>query len=233
MMWIMSIMKSVVWPLPPWFIIFLEADGAMGNCSLVRRFCFTKIFATVTLKYFNIFNIYYALIAMYIHIYHTVCAPAAPAQDGDVHDLATRCLYIRSTFASDRAVGLEATGPMEHEEMTEVVFWRIAGPLFVWKMHIPLYNRCIAGLKNHQYRSKWLIRWGKWWSTNGVSTKDTSIFLLPIFRQAHPSISSKYFKSPTPRSWLLGDVGLKWLFPAQTGICLGSASISSDDRWLR
>lgn len=43
-------------------------------------------------------------------------------EDGDVPDLATRCLYIRSTFTSDCAVGLEAMGPMEHEEMTEVVF---------------------------------------------------------------------------------------------------------------
>lgn len=55
-------------------------------------------------------------------------AHSSGLQDGDVPDLATRCLYIRSTFSSDRAVGLEAMdamGPlesMEHEEMTEVVF---------------------------------------------------------------------------------------------------------------
>lgn len=34
--------------------------------------------------------------------------------------------------------------------------------------------------------------------------RDTSIFLLPIFRQAHPSISSKYFKSPTPKELAIG-----------------------------
>lgn len=86
-------------------------------------FVLPRYLQTLTLKYFNTISyllrtdcdVHPPFIIQYV-------LQRAPAQDGDVPDLATRCLYIRSTFTSDCAVGLEAMGPMEHEEMTEVVF---------------------------------------------------------------------------------------------------------------